>query len=162
MKWTPEQIVTVIGLLLGSTVIATVLGKLLDIWLDRKKRKDTIADRKETTDERIDDTEDTIEELRAETTEQFKQVNDQFTEVNQRLDKQGEKLDGICNNSIVRTYNEIRREALAAIRQGSIEAEKLRELIELYEGYKKLPGANGYLEQIMIEVRRLRIIPPKE
>lgn len=138
-----------IGIILGSGVLAAIINQIGNYIFQRRKRKDDVEDKKESTKEQV-------EELRVETSERFEQVDRRFNDLEHKVDVVSDNTIKNTALSKAQAYDRVRLLGMSYIKAGQVSAEELHGLMELHQAYKML-GGNGFLDKLMEEVNNLRI-----
>lgn len=137
----------VIGIVLGSSVLAKLIDVLATRKADQRKRKAALEDR-------AMDKKDLTQTLEQRFDAFCKTQSQENYELRQRLKAVESTLGALCENTAAGEYIAIRREALEGIKEGRVDAEDSVLLCERYERYKKISHKDD-LDNIMDKYSKL-------
>lgn len=141
---------TVISILLGSTLLVSIINMIKDIYLWKANRSATIADRTETKKDKLKDLEDKVSEH----TELLEKILDSINNFEQSYNKEIVK-QGKINKSIITDC--LRNKCSILLTKDKITFNERKELIEMWNIYHNELGGNGNFNDIMEEILNMEV-----
>lgn len=159
----------ILGVVLGSSVIV----KLLDVWLARRKRKDDVADREETKADKLAALDAKVERYKIDTDKELLALRTDMNDMDERFQEVFTNLDNKLDDSLrhVAVGNELLRamevngiayRAKKLQDAKSVDGDEYRNLLREYICVKNLVGDPDdpdvlYLDGIMKKVESMKI-----
>lgn len=146
-----QTISSIIQVVLTLLLTSTVISKIIEV---RSAEKASKQKRKENLEDRAMEKDDKTETLQEQFDAFVANQNAENYEMRQRLRGVETTLGKFCDHMAAGEYNNLRKEALCAIRKGRIDPEERVVMLEAYDRYVDITGKTD-LDSIMEQVRSL-------